>query len=63
MDAVCKNSLKTDFGPAAPASIEHLLAAYDQAAVEGNMEKGKVEKRVEPLDDRIFNRTKLVGRI
>ena len=63
MDDVFKNSLKTDLDPDAPASIEHLLATYDQEAVERNMEKDNVEKHVKPFDDRIFNRTKLVGRI
>ncbi len=63
MDDVFKNSLKTDLDPDAPASIEHLLATYDQEAVERNMEKDNVEKHVKPFDDPIFNRTKLVGRI
>ena len=63
MDDIFKNSLKTDLESAVPASIEHFLATYDQTAVEDNMEQGNVEKHVKPFDDRIFNRTKLVGRI
>ena len=63
MDDVFAPTLQTDLNPATDASIEQLLARYDQTAVANNLYGDNFQKHIEPLADPAFQHTKLVGRI